>query len=141
MANGTVPPGYTPPATPSAEDKKREFEYKKRSKAEQGKLSAANAKARNEAIKRKGQQKYNYKSFSNPTDFGAGAAGPGLPYSIKTTKVPERAKTPKTPVQKAAGKLDESSLRGRGSVQGLWPVTGKAVDWKLAAIKRRLGNG
>lgn len=125
------------------EEKQRQAEYLARSKAVETRMNTANTAAAAAAKKKKGNQSYNVQSLSNPTDFGAGQAGPGIPYSIKTRKVYEGApwtqKQPNGPTP--SPKLNASELARRGSAAGLWSTPGEKVDWRLAAIRRRLNNG
>lgn len=141
-----LPPNAQPvPASPkpgvSPEEKKRQAEIKRLKAQNEAKLAASNTKARNAALKKKGNQTYDYQSIQGQTDFGAGEAGPGVPWSIKHTKTSE--KSPGPPKLPSRPNNPPDWAQGRP----LWPITGN-VDpkfgqdrWKLAAIRRRLGNG
>lgn len=131
-----------PPVDPAAAaEKERQKKIKNKRTAEDTKLNATNSVARAKAIAKKGSQTYNYQEIQGNPDFGIGAAGPGTPYSVKSTKLPEKQKSPTKPRSTPVGKLP-------GWVKGtpLWPVTGnmsapQSTDWKQAAIRRRLSNG
>lgn len=133
-----------PPATPgvSKEEKARRAEISKLREKNQKKLDVANTKARRAALMKKGSGKYDYQSIQGATDFGAGEAGPGVPWSIKHTKTPEKLNAPKQTLPAwAKTKLPSVGSAGRP----LWPIGNvsplKSHDPKLAAIRRRLGNG
>lgn len=142
-----LPPNAQPvpqPKKPATIDKTEQDRQKAiaiRRRAEDAKLSASNASARAKALGKKGQQLYNHQSIQGNPDFGEGAAGPGTPYSIKTTKMPEKWKFPPTLPARPVGKLPDW-IKGKP----LWPTKGnlnpmQATDWKQAAIRRRLSNG
>lgn len=107
---------------------------------QQNTLNLGNTKRLNSAKGKKGTQKYDYQSIQGVSDFGAGDAGPGIPWSVKHTSVSEKSKPPGTPRLP-----DWASPERLATGSPLWPIGNtaapKITDWKLMAIRRRLNNG
>jgi hypothetical protein len=104
-------------------------------------LDKGNSDRLKAAKKQKGTQRYDYQSIQGQSDFGAGKAGPGIPWSVKHAKVNEKSKPPKqSQLPDWIGGRPSKVNRDR-----LWPIGNmsapQATDWKLQAIRRRLGNG
>lgn len=138
-SSGILQPGMPDPNQgQSPEEKKRRADIIARRASNITKVSASNTKNRAAALKKKGNQTYEHSSIQGNTDFGGGAGGPGVPWSIKTQKVKEKQKSPD------AKKVPKFAT----STYSLWPTPGnldstrgKPVDLKVQAIRRRLNNG
>lgn len=120
----------------------RQGEIDRARQVQQRQLDIANKKARSDALKKKGNQNCGYQSIQGVSDFGAGNAGPGIPYSIATTQTPEAKTTPPhTATRPPWAPPQAHSVLG----SPLWTVgnlsPSQATDWRMMAIRRRLNNG
>lgn len=136
-SDGILQPPQPPKSPEQIAEADRQKAIRSRRTREQKNINRTNAAARNKALKRKGAQTYGFKEIQGNPDYGIGQAGPGTPYSIKTTKLPEKQTAPtKRPAAKSAGTVGKP----------LWPTSGnlnamQKTDWRQAAIRRRLNNG
>lgn len=136
-ASGMLRPGYDPEY--QNQKRARQKAIAARRSVENKKLTLANKKSRNAALKKKGSQKYKYQQIQGTPDFGLGEAGPGIPYSVKSWTLPEKQSAPK----KTAKSPPKTPKWLAGAP--LWWASGNIPtslqkDWRLAAIRRRLGN-